>query len=141
MLTSTGKGETPAAEATAPDDPAVALAKGQPVETPKSAKSAAPSPASAQALAGRYAVLRGSRDTGCMITLDTTPGRDGPRARLAPACRDQGITIFDPVNWHAKGSALVLTARKGHSISLDRDESGVWVKMPKDAKALALKPL
>ncbi len=96
---------------------------------------------SAQALAGRYAVMRGDRDTGCMVTLDTERGRDGPRARLAPACRDQGIIVFDPVNWHTKGAQIVLTARKGHSILLDKDENGVWVKMPKDAKALGLKPL
>ena len=96
----------------------------------------------AKELSGRYAVMRGDRDTGCMVTLESDArGLKGLRARLAPACRDQGITIFDPLGWQAKGSELVLTARKGHSISLDKDENGIWVKMPKDPKGLGLKRL
>ena len=62
-------------------------------------------------VAGRYAVLReAGRDTGCMVTLDASS-----KAFLAPACRDQGIVIFDPTAWRLAGGRLVLVARKGHT--------------------------
>ena len=114
-------------------------------DTSKQGKAAATATdqATAKDVAGRYAVMRGDRDTGCMVTLETE--NRGPknsfRARLAPACRDQGIIVFDPIGWQAKGATLKLTARKGHSIDLNRDANGVFVKMPEDAKALGLKRL
>ncbi|VTZ28109.1 conserved hypothetical protein [Methylocella tundrae] len=86
---------------------------------------------------GRYAVLReGGRDTGCMVTLDV-----GGKAFLSPACRDQGIVIFDPMGWRLAGGRLVLRARKGHTAQLDLQPDGSWLKDPKDAKSLALKKL
>ena len=93
----------------------------------KPRKSPAADQASAKDVAGRYAVMRGDRDTGCMVTLESEGrgSKGGLRARLAPACRDQGIIIFDPIGWQMKGSNLSLTARKG---SLDRASS-------KDARA------
>ena len=100
-------------------------------------------PVTVTGTAGNYAVLRGDRDTGCMVTLD--PSVHGPKgtlkARLAPACRDQGIVIFDPLGWQLQANALVLTARKGHTVSLQLDSNGIWVKAPEDVKALALKRL
>ncbi len=95
---------------------------------------AAPRPAD---IAGRYEVLReGGRDTGCMVTLDASS-----KAFLAPACRDQGIVIFDPRAWRIVGGRLVLTARKGHTTQLDLQADGTWLKEAKgtDAKSLALK--
>lgn len=81
------------------------------------------------AVAGRYAVLREEgKDTLCMVTLfETARGRGLYRAQLAPGCRDNGVVIFDPVAWllDAKGH-LLLQARKGHRMSLDRDANGVW---------------
>ncbi len=92
---------------------------------------------------GRYAVLReGGKDTGCMLTLDDkTPARGGSKAFLAPACRDQGIVIFDPVGWRLASGRLVLTARKGHSTQLDLQADGTWMKDPKDGRGLGLKKL
>ena len=95
-------------------------------------------------LAGRYAVMREKRDTGCMLTLDDkTKGKaGGDRAQLAPGCRDQGIVIFDPVGWRLVKGALVLTARAGHSAKLDRIEDGRWAKDVRDgSKPLGLKKL
>jgi hypothetical protein len=86
---------------------------------------------------GRYAVLReAGRDTGCMVTLDVSS-----KAFLAPACRDQGIVIFDPTAWRIVGGRLVLVARKGHTAQLDLQPDGTWLKdaKDKDAKSLALK--
>ena len=83
---------------------------------------------------GRYAVLRdGNKDTGCMVTLDEK-GR-GPknsmRAFLAPACRDQGIVIFDPTGWQLERGHLKLHARKGHDASFILQTDGTWQKDPK----------
>jgi hypothetical protein len=95
-------------------------------------------------LAGRYAVLRDeNKDTGCMITLDdkTRAAKGGFKATLAPACRDQGIVIFDPMGWQLAGGRLVLTARKGHTTHLDLQQDSTWAKDPKEGKALSLKKL
>lgn len=100
-------------------------------------------PSTMQEVAGNYAVLRDSRDTGCMVTLE--PGvrqKAGLRARLAPACRDQGIVIFDPVGWElGRGSELVLTARKGHTTALLRRDRKTWANAPPRGAALVLKRL
>ena len=120
--------------------PAVELAQATARPAPrKAAATAGPKPAE---VAGRYAVLRDkTHDTGCMVTLDDKtagPGRT-LKARLAPACRDQGIVIFDPVGWEVAGGKLVLTARKGHTTELDTQEDGSWMNDPKKGKALSLK--
>ena len=94
-------------------------------------------------LAGRYAILRDkTRDTGCMLTLDNqTKVRGGDRAALAPACRDQGIVVFDPVAWQIVNGRLVLTAKAGHTTHLDLQPDGTWLKDPTEGRGLALKKL
>jgi hypothetical protein len=93
--------------------------------------------------AGRYSILReGDKDTGCMLTLDArTRGRAGLKAQLAPACRDNGLVIFDPVGWGLDRGRLVLTARKGHKAHFDKDADGVWRRDAKEGKALGLRPI
>ena len=93
-------------------------------------------------MAGRYAVLRDkTRDTGCMVTLDDKARGPGAtlKARLAPACRDQGIVIFDPIGWQMVSGRLVLTARKGHTTELETQQDGSWMNDPKKGKTLSLK--
>ncbi len=94
-------------------------------------------------LAGRYAVLREKRDTGCMVTLDSSSRtKGGDRAQLAPGCRDQGIVIFDPSAWQIVKGELVLTARAGHKTKLEKQDDGTWVKDLKEGgKPLGLKRL
>lgn len=86
--------------------------------------------------AGRYSILRDDKDTGCMLTLMA-----GSRAQLAPACRDNGIVVFDPVKWAVDRGRLVLTARKGHKAHFERDESGVWRRDPAEGKSLGFRPI
>jgi hypothetical protein len=108
----------------------------------QAAKANAPrAAASASDAAGRYSVLReGAKDTGCMLTLDSkAKAKGGNKATLAPACRDQGIVIFDPIGWQIVGGRLVLTARKGHTTHLDQQSDGTWLKDPKEGKSLSLK--
>jgi hypothetical protein len=96
----------------------------------------------ASAAAGRYAVLRGEgKDTGCMVTLETVPRAGGLKAQLAPACRDNGVVVFDPVSWSLERGRLALTARKGHKAHFDRQPDGGWHRDAKEGKALILKPI
>ncbi len=88
-------------------------------------------------LAGRYVILRegveGGRDVGCMLTLDDKArGPGGFHARLAPACRDNGIVIFSPVGWNFERGRLILTAEKGHSASFEYHADGGWWKDSKE---------
>ncbi len=93
--------------------------------------------AAAADVSGRYTILRDAgKDTGCMLTL-----RAGSKAQLAPACRDNGVVIFDPINWSLDRGRLVLTARKGHKAHFDKGPDGVWRRDGKEGKALALKPM
>jgi Protease inhibitor Inh len=94
-------------------------------------------------VAGRYAILReGGKDTGCMLTLDAqAKAKGGDKASLSPACRDQGIVIFDPTGWRIVDGRLVLTARKGHTTHLDAQPDGTWKKDATEGKGLSLKKL
>ena len=91
-------------------------------------------------VAGRYAILRAEdKDTGCMLTLDTRArGPGGFKAQLAPACRDNGMVIFDPVGWALERGRLALTARKGHKTYFEWHD-GFWRRDAKDGKALGLR--
>lgn len=122
--------------------PAVDLAQASAKPAAASKRAAAGSGPKPAEIAGRYAVLRDkTRDTGCMVTLDDKSSGPGKtlKARLAPACRDQGIVIFDPVGWQVVGGKLVLTARKGHVTELETQEDGSWMNDPKKGKTLSLK--
>jgi hypothetical protein len=111
---------------------AAALLAGSPLASAHAASDAS----------GRYAILRDDKDTGCMLTLDSRArGPGGFRAQLAPACRDNGIVVFDPVGWTLERGHLVLTARKGHKAHFERDASGVWRRDPKEGKSLGFKPI
>lgn len=77
---------------------------------------------------GRYSILRDTnKDTGCMLTL-----HPGGRAQLAPACRDNGISVFDPVGWTYAGGRLVLRARKGHHANFEYTQDQSWQKDSKE---------
>ncbi len=82
----------------------------------------------ASELPGRYSVLRdGNKDTGCMLTL-----QPGGKAQLAPACRDNGIVVFDPVAWSYAGGKMMLRARKGHHANFEYTTEQSWQKDPKE---------
>ncbi len=93
--------------------------------------------------AGRYAILRADdKDTGCMLTLESRPAKEGGlKAQLAPACRDNGLVVFDPVAWSLDHGRLSLVARKGHKAHFDREASGLWRRDAKEGKALSLRPM
>ena len=93
-------------------------------------------PTSSGEVPGRYAILRNARDTGCMLTLTASS------ALLAPACRDNGIVVFDPKGWSLVARRLSLRARKGHSTVFEMDDGGMWQKDPREpGKPLALRKM
>ncbi len=136
---------SPVVPAAQPAAPVLAAAKKvKPAETPPlaNAEPAKGSPTTqvkpyngrAADLAGRYAILReNGKDMGCMLTL-SEQGRSGGalRAQLAPACRDNGIVVFDPMAWQLERGRLALTARKGHKAMLEHHEDDSWWKDPKE---------
>jgi hypothetical protein len=127
--------------------PKPAAAKPAPIpEKPAAAQSAAAgSTARPNDVAGRYIILReGGKDVGCMLTLDdkARASNGDLKAQLAPACRDQGIVIFDPVAWRVERGRLVLTARKGHAATFDKQADGAWWKDPAEGgKPLGVKKI
>lgn len=125
-----------------PVKPASAIETAQAqTAAPGVAKIAPPRP---QDVAGRYIILReGNRDTGCMVTLDDKArGTKGRKAILAPACRDQGLVIFDPSGWAFERGRLTLYARKGHGATFDPYADGTWQKDPKEGgKPLGLRKI
>ena len=96
---------------------------------------AAHGPTSASEVIGRYNVLRDGKETGCMLTLEAS------RAQLAPACRDNGIVIFDPKGWSLTHRRLVLRARKGHNAIFEMDDKGVWQKDGGGTKVLGFRKM
>lgn len=107
-------------------------------------KSPPPSrPVTTAEVAGHYAVIRSGKDTGCMVTLDDKERgpKESMKARLAPACGDQGIVIFDPAGWELAHNRLVLIARKGHSTELNQQDDGTWANAPARGRVLVLKRL
>ena len=126
--------------------PAPIPEKPAPAPAPAAAQSAAAgSTARPNDVAGRYIILReGGKDVGCMLTLDdkARASNGDLKAQLAPACRDQGIVIFDPVAWRVERGRLVLTARKGHAATFDKQADGAWWKDPAEGgKPLGVKKI
>lgn len=120
------------------------LPTGNAVKIAATATPAASSSVRPDEVAGRYSILReGGKDTGCMLTLDAKARglKGGNKALLAPACRDQGIVIFDPVGWALEKGRLKLTARKGHHTLFEQKGDGTWEKDPKEGKPLMLKKM
>ncbi len=118
---------TPAKPTPVPDKPVAAA------PAPLQGAAAASAPARPNDVAGRYIILReGGKDVGCMLTLDdkARASNGDLKAQLAPACRDQGIVVFDPVAWRVERGRLVLTARKGHAATFDKQADGAWWKDP-----------
>ena len=128
-------------EPRAPEAPSPPVAAAPPVQASAETVARLPVPKASE-MPGYFSVLREkTRDTGCMVTLDGKIRGPGAtlKAHLAPACRDQGIMIFDPVGWQLTAGRLVLTARKGHTAKFDLQPDGSWLKDPAEGKSMSLK--
>lgn len=99
----------------------------------------APAP---ESLPGLYAVMRQPNRESCRIMLAPAPaaGPSPAPAAFEGACRDTGLTIFDPTGWRYGAGRLALIARKGHSVELVF-EDGQWRKDPPVGAPLLLRRL
>lgn len=141
-LTPTDQARQAAIVATRPAEPVTPAAPAAPV--PEPARAAPARSRTVGEVAGHYAVVRLRRDTGCMVTLDDHekgPTGGSLRARLAPACGDQGIVVFDPVGWQLAHGEVVLIAKKGHTTELKPQDDGTWANAPAGGRVLVLKRL
>jgi hypothetical protein len=113
--------------------PAAALTQANAVAPPPVEPAAgAPEP---QAMPGRYAVLRSNGRSGCTLTLGTAAAGAGRFvAGLAEGCQDKGLVIFSPVSWRYSGGQLVLTAAKGHEVTLVFTSEGFRKDPPSGAE-------
>lgn len=124
--------------------PIIALARTQKIEPPAQPPAHALTfKGKADDLVGRYSLWRASdKDTGCLMQLEKSDAtsRSGT-AQLAPACRDQGLVIFDAVKWRMEKSTLILTARLGHEISFYLSSPHIWTKIGGEHTSLSLHKL
>ncbi len=118
----------PGAEPTLPSDRLSPLATPLQAATPPSAAQPVQTPP------GIYAVDRFSEKDVCRIELTGQPlptKTDGSMAaRILPGCRDNGVTVFDPVAWRLASGRMVLRARKGHALSLVAATDNGWRRDP-----------
>lgn len=96
----------------------------------------------AEAVPGRYAVMRQPGREVCKLALTAAPSETAGAtvASFDGACADTGLTIFSPVAWRYAGGRLELIARKGHKVELVF-EGGQWRKDPAVGAPLLLKKL
>jgi|APCry1669190288_1035285.scaffolds.fasta_scaffold32259_2 hypothetical protein len=109
-----------------------------PNSTSKLPSTALPFKGTPKDLEGRYGLLRqGMKDTGCLITLGMKNNKElAGQAQLAPACRDEGLVLFDPISWRIDHSKLILRARLGHETAFYQKSTDLWSKL--DEKGLEL---
>lgn len=94
-------------------------------------------PSAMDRAAGRYALQRDkSRDTGCLMELETTAGVG--KARLEAGCIDSGLTTFAPAGWRITDGTLWLVGVKGQRLSFERNRRDGWDKGPGQGAALTL---
>lgn len=77
---------------------------------------------------GTYALDRFREQDVCRIEL--TEAAPPAPVRILDACRDSGLSVFDPVSWRFDKGRLTLIARRGHVVSLVPTEDGRWRRDP-----------
>jgi Protease inhibitor Inh len=132
---------TPNNSLTSSPQPTMALAqKAQSLIAPESA---VPFSGRANDITGRYALLRAqNKDTGCLLTIQ--PADKEPltgHAQLSPACRDQGLVIYDPVSWRMDKSTFILKSRQGHETAFYQKAPKIWTKVDERGLTLLLQKM
>lgn len=117
--------------------PAPSPAPGVPQPTPIDPSAAPPF----SAVPGVYLLDRYTERDVCRIELGrvllATAGRH--EARILGGCRDAGLAAFDPVAWRYEGGRLILTARRGHEVTLVSEREGQWRRDPDVGATLILR--
>ena len=90
---------------------------------------------------GAYVVDRYSEREVCRIDLGRAmlTGSGRFEARVLDACRDLGMSAFDPVAWRYGAGRLTLTSRRGHEVTLVSERDGHWRRDPEVGATLILR--
>jgi Protease inhibitor Inh len=92
-------------------------------------------------LPGTYVIDRYSEREVCRLGLTSTMVGAGGRfeAVLLDGCRDPGLLVFNPAAWRYEGGRLILTARRGHEVTLVSEREGQWRRDPEVGATLVLR--
>lgn len=105
------------------------------VPAPTAVPTAAPVPAPVLLQqAGTYRVDRLRQQGTCRLGL----AGDGT-VKLLPGCRDEGMEVFDPVNWRYANGRITMVAKRGHTIDLVPNGDGGWRRDPETGVTLVLR--
>jgi Protease inhibitor Inh len=85
---------------------------------------------STAAMAGDWAVARGTGKPICTLTLaNNAAGVDNFALKLKPGC-DALVTRFNPTSWRMDKGELVLLAARGQSWRFEENDANTWQRVP-----------
>jgi hypothetical protein len=129
----------PSVQEAAPAEPALANAEPE--------KPAAPPPPpedkNPAAWEGWYQIVRaGGKETACKLAFLSTEAvtASAKAAALDEKCADKGMLIFKPIAWRKEGDQLILTAGRGHELTMSKSGE-FWTKAVPSGEELLLKKI
>ena len=87
---------------------------------------------------GDWAMVRGSGQTICGLTLtNTDAGQDNFQVFLKPKC-DPLVTAFAPTRWRLEHGQMLLMSDKGETWQFEADDNAQWRLVPDSADPLIM---
>ncbi len=87
---------------------------------------------------GDWAMVRGSGQTVCGLTLtNTDAGQDNFQVFLKPKC-DPMVTAFAPTKWRLEHGQILLMSDKGETWQFEADDNAQWRLVPDSADPLIM---
>jgi protease inhibitor Inh len=87
---------------------------------------------------GDWAMVRGSGQTICGLTLtNTDAGQDNFQVFLKPKC-DPMVTAFAPTRWRLEHGQMLLMSDKGETWQFEADDNAQWRLVPDSADPLLM---
>jgi hypothetical protein len=87
---------------------------------------------------GDWAMVRGSGQTICGLTLtNTEAGQDNFQVFLKPKC-DPLVTAFAPTRWRLEHGQILLMSDKGETWQFEADDNAQWRLVPDSADPLIM---
>ena len=87
---------------------------------------------------GDWAMVRGSGQTICGLTLtNTDAGQDNFQVFLKPKC-DPMVTAFAPTRWRLEHGQILLMSDKGETWQFEADDNAQWRLVPDSADPLIM---
>ena len=87
---------------------------------------------------GDWAMVRGSGQIVCGLTLtNTDAGQDNFQIFLKPKC-DSLVTAFGPTRWRLEHGQMLLMSNKGEVWQFEADDNAQWRRVPDSAEPLIM---